>query len=194
MIDYISVREKNSDLLEVTDKDIEICIDPTLLLQQCDYSPIESTIITDDPYIFVYGFETSPTMIEAIREISEYYKIRVINGSPTRIKLDIEAENVFNYAPDQFLSFIHGACYVVTNSFHGTAFSLIYHKQFTTVLHQSRGQRMRDLLEKVGLSNRIYDNKKSDYANKIDYNNVDIKLAALREHSIEFLKRTTFNY
>lgn len=94
----------------------------------------------------------------------------------------------------QWIKNIADGALVVTPSFHGVAFSLIYRRQFIVIIKdKSRSSRITDLLSELGLSERcffdIQDAKKSRIWEKtIDYSAVDTKLSALRSHSIHYLK------
>ena len=75
---------------------------------------------------------------------------------------------------------------MITDSFHGTAFSIIYKMQFITIANISRGaDRMITLLESCGLENRLYKDNFVD--SDIDYELVSIKLDELKSKSIQFL-------
>lgn len=187
-IDAVSSRETNGALDEVLGRPYEICIDPTLLLQAEDYSSLEAENSEKEPYIFVYGFETSSGIVQAVSEISKALNIRVVNGSPDKIKLP-NCKNAQYYGPDKFLSYIKNADFVITNSFHGTAFSLIYNKHFVTVPHTTRGRRMIELLKKLDLSNRLWGDSNSVWEQEIDYLAVNEKLSVLKKESVEFLER-----
>lgn len=58
--------------------------------------------------------------------------------------------------PSEFLGYLHHADYVVTNSFHAAAFSIIYQKRFLVFLHSTLGARTRGVLHVHGLEDRLY--------------------------------------
>ena len=121
----VSLREYNAETIEAIGRDVHICIDPTLLLDDNDYEPMESNNIESKPYIFVYGFEDTNEIHEAIGMAQNRYNCEIINGSPHRIMYE-NSRKIRDFGPDRFLSFIKNAQCVVTNSFHGSAFSIIY--------------------------------------------------------------------
>ena len=127
ILDAVSIREKNETLDEITNGEYTVSIDPSLLLDAEDYEEALAETCEKEPYIFVYGFQSTTDIINAVDTISNEMGIKVINGSPEKIKLK-NAENIYDYAPDKFLSYIKNAQFIVTNSFHGTAFSIIYKK------------------------------------------------------------------
>lgn len=187
-IPVISAREHNDTLDAITSGNYTVCIDPTLLLEKEAFAPLESEIGETEPYIFVYGFENSDDIQKAVKTVADQTGYHVINGSPDKIKLDGNVKNVRNYAPDQFLTYIKNAAYVVTNSFHGTAFSIIYQKQFLTVPHTTRGKRMVELLHKIGLSDRLWGDATARFDAPIDYDSAHDALLKLREQSLAYLK------
>lgn len=187
-LDEISIREENAPAREVLDGKYTVCIDPTLLFNGEDYEEIISEKAEEVPYIFVYGFQSSEGIAEAISIISKELGIKIINGSPERVKFK-NSENVMDYSPDMFLSYIKNAEFVITNSFHGTAFSIIFKKKFVTVAHTTRGKRMIELLEKIGLSERLWKGPETDWRSEIDYTEADKKRDELKEQAFDYLKK-----
>ncbi|MBQ8248241.1 MAG: polysaccharide pyruvyl transferase family protein [Lachnospiraceae bacterium] len=186
-LDAISLRERNSAADEVLGGNYTTCIDPTFLLDCESYNDVISEEVEKEPYIFVYGFQTTNEIVEAVNTISKKLGIRVINGSPNKIRL-VGVEQAKDYGPDMFLSYIKNASFVVTNSFHGTAFSIIFKKQFVTIAHTTRGKRMKDILEKLGLSERLWKDSACDWEKEIDYTEADKKCACLKKHAYEYLE------
>ena len=88
---------------------------------------------------------------------------------------------------DHFLTLVKNADCVVTNSFHGTAFSIIYKKKFITVPHSTRGNRMIELLGKLGLNYCLWGSKEFSFEREIDYTATYNKLQMLRDDSIKYL-------
>lgn len=183
----ISIREYDEATVNAIGRDVHICVDPTLLLNEEDYFTIESNDISDEPYIFVYGFETNNEFLSAVDMAVKKYRCRVINGSPTKIKLPGKVEKIRNYTPNKFLALIKNATCVITNSFHGTAFSIIYKKKFITIPHSTRGKRMIELLDKLGLNCCLWGSKEFSFDSENDYSNTYKKLQVLRNQSMKFL-------
>ena len=100
----------------------------------------------------------------------------------------------FNPTVKQWVSRIAGATFVITDSFHGVAFSIIYKRQFAAVInHNGKESRIVSLLKLLHLEDRIFDSveelSKSDcWKMVIDYNNVDYYLSALKNQSETYLK------
>lgn len=187
-LDAISLREANTEALAVIGRDIHICVDPTFLLDAPDYASAESTDVEEEPYIFAYGFETNDALRQASAMAVAKYHCRIINGSPKWLKLPGDVVKLSGYGPDRFLSLVKNAKCVITNSFHGTAFAVIYRKDFITVPHTTRGKRMTDLLCKLGLSCRLFGHADFSLERPLDYAAVAEKIAVLRAHSSEYLR------
>lgn len=182
----VSLREYDKEVIEAVGRDVHICIDPALLLDASDYAELECQNAESRPYIFVYGFENSDSLHKAVEIAKEKYQCRVINGSPHRITLE-ESDNLRDYGPDMFLSLIKDAQCVVTNSFHGTVFSIIYKKEFITVVHSTRGGRMTSLLYHLKLTRRLWGSTDFDFSGDLDFISVNDRLNELRKYSVDYL-------
>ena len=86
------------------------------------------------------------------------------------------------------MGYIHKADYVVTNSFHTVAFSIIFEKKFMAFLHSSRGERIRNILTVCGLADRIYDKGHISMETNIDWGRVKNKIGKEAEKAGDFLK------
>ncbi len=171
-------------------------LDPTLLLQQEDYAQFEadeSCIACKKPYILTYsmGDVSQGKVYSAARQLGQKLGMDVIDitGNPSRAEV-IMGVNSVKAGPDEFLAYIRNASYVIANSFHGTAFSVIYHKQFMIIPHSTTGNRVTDLLERIGLGDRWTDVTKHciEYIETpIDYSSVDARLSELRAESESYI-------
>lgn len=189
----VSLRETSTKAIEAIGKVVHICIDPTLLNNAEDYLNAEGKNGEEEPYIFVYGLETNDAITKAVALAERKYGCRVINGSPNRVRLSGCVKNIKSFGPDQFLSYVKNAVCVVTNSFHGTAFSVIYKKDFITVPHSARGRRMTELLTKTGLQERLWGDVSFDFERQINWNAVYQKLNELRYDSGDYLDSALHN-
>ena len=110
---------------------------------------------------------------------------------------NINIDNLGDYIIPPIEGWLQGfrdAEYIITDSFHGTVFSIINRKPFFALVNKDRGaSRFESLLEQLGLEDRlIYDIDTFDLSNlnnNIDYNTVAIRLDELRNHSVDFLKK-----
>ena len=185
-MDAISIRERSETAVEAMQRDVHVCLDPTLLLDAADYAEAEAAPTETEPYIFVYGFQTNEATKHAVELAKARYGCKVLNGSPLKIHLD-GAETVYDYGPSEFLTYLKNAACVVTNSFHGTALSLIYEKDFITIAHTLRPTRMVELLKKLELSYRLCGDESFSFDRPIDYDAVQSRIAAYRAASETYL-------
>ena len=162
-------------------------MDPTLLLDKDDYTSLMNKSPEVEPYLFVYGFQKIKEIDNAVNTIAGALHLNVINGSPDKIRLTGAHKQVYSYGPREFLSYIANAAFVVSNSFHGTAFSIIFHKQFVVVPHTTRGRRMIELLDKLGISSRLWFDDSCEWQKQIDYDIVEKRRSELRKDSEAYL-------
>lgn len=184
-IDFVSVREKSA--LKILDdlgiQNGQAVLDPVFLLDKKQWSKIESNIILDDEYVLVYDFEDSDIVKSFAVKYAQKHNLKIYSLYKNKY-CDKSFEN---FGPDVFLSLIKNAEFIVSNSFHATAFSLIYEKEFAVIKRQEGiNSRMVDLLESVGINDRIADSYQ-DF-NSINYNFVKEKLEIEVEKSKGYLK------
>lgn len=186
----VSLREITGKRLleDCTNRPIRTDLDPTLLYDRNFWKKLASPLKDTQPYIFVYMIRPEPITLALAKKISEQTGLkikicsnRIINGN--------NIENITDAGIEEFLSLFSNAEYVVTNSFHGTAFSVQFHKQFLSIVVSGTGSRTNDFLNSVGLSNRIA--KSENDFNLIDkeiiWDEVDNKLNQQRKSSTEYL-------
>lgn len=142
--DFISIREKSgadkvSRFLE-NKKSIYTVLDPTLLNSKEVYEEITNDQIIKEPYIFLYNVWSGFGAVKAAQRISELTGMPVYTAMmDSRIKqiMRIEKAGITvetrHTSPKDFLSLIKYSDLVVTESFHGTAFSLVFEKKFVCI-------------------------------------------------------------
>ncbi|MGN0470458.1 MAG: polysaccharide pyruvyl transferase family protein [Acutalibacteraceae bacterium] len=198
-LDYISLREdeKKSELETLVSKNISICIDPTLLLDAEQYADMESDKVNiEEPYLLVYALDnpgSDEPLFKTVKNLSEQrnLKIKVISG-PHKWPYAIDGYQPRDgISPQEFLSYIKNADVVVTNSFHATAFSIIYRKEFYVLTTQGRGARLVELLNKIGLEKQLLcgDNAENVKCCGIDYSNALKKLEEYCTYSKKYLNQ-----
>ena len=195
-INYISVREETAkNLLQpLVDKTISVVVDPTLLIDSKEWE--EEFDLKDnekEPYILTYHVAEYPEYVKIINELSRKTGLKVITFEKRKKKnYNSILRCAYSDGPEEFVRLIENAKYVVTTSFHATVFSIIFHKKLFVVPHNTTGSRMIDLLNKLGLQDRIYysleEFKNCDYDREINYKKVEEKLSKEREESLNFLK------
>lgn len=151
--------------------------DPTMLLEESDYAKIASSRLTGSPYCFVYWLGDKASMESAIH----IFKIR--NQGLGIIALNLRDKK--NEFPEvtEWLSLIRNASYVITDSFHGTVFSIIFKRQFEVYCNLSGGySRIQTLLNQLGLQNKLI-----DMSVPVDYEKIDDTLHRFIQFSKGFL-------
>ena len=169
-------------------------VDPTLLLKSEKYDSHMALLKPEkEAYILTYTMvgETQKEIYNGAKLLSEKLGLKVIDvsGDPGQMNKKVEDNRLCG--PDEFLWYIKNAEYVITNSFHGTVFSVIFKKKFVTIPHAVTGNRVTELLDKLGLSTRYHrvpTEAVKEITKDIDYAVVDQKLDVLRNHSITFLQ------
>ncbi len=164
----ISVRERSvqAPISQLAERPVEVVLDPTLLLDKDDYDEIKIRSKYTEPYILVYSIEKNPMLMEFANKISVSLGLPILQRRSLGGLVN-QLEPFYTSDAGEFLGYIEAAKYVITNSFHGTVFSILYGKPFVSMLHSNTGKRTEDLLSDLGLSSHIlYDIK--------DFNNFDI--------------------
>ena len=190
VLDYIGVREKSlSDFLDAQGFKNTCTLDPTFLLSSDEYNDlIPDGSNKEKPYLLVYELQKSEDLERIAFKIANEngLAVKILTGYASYIKK--KSYEINNAGPIEFLSLIKNADYVLTNSFHGTAFSLIYRKSFNVVLPKTRTSRIVDLLKVIGLENRIADGKTLNFE-PINYDLTADTLQELTEHSKRYLQK-----
>jgi hypothetical protein len=190
----ISVREETSvkllkDYFGV--ENVQVVLDPTLLLDKQVYVDLfkKNYAKPDKPYIFTYILDDDKDILQSIEDFSHQRNMHVVN-----IKAqtgDISTLDVIEPV-EKWLSAIYYADYVITDSFHGTVFSLIFNKQFIVYGNVQRGlSRFQDLLNRLELTDRLVttsDFVREKMNQQINWDSVNNKINIYKENSMSFLR------
>lgn len=195
--DTISLREKTGlELLkDCTDNTLRTDLDPSLLYDGKYWSEFVNNYANTEPYIFVYMLRIEPVTFEAAKKLSEKTGLKIKVCSNHIVKGN-NIENITDAGIEDFLSLIYNAEYMITNSFHGTAFAVQFHKKFLSLAVTNTGSRVRDFLEDIDLSDRtlatLQDISKID--REINWNDVDKILDEKRKQSHKYLQELISKY
>lgn len=186
--DAISVREdKTKDFLEgMVDCSVNVNVDPVFLLDKDEWGNFTGK--KKEKYILVYSLLNNPVLNDIIQKIKEDtgLPVWVINPWP---RCYTNGDRIIRDAgPAEFLNLIKNAEYVVSTSFHGVCFSIIFEKNFYCLVRKEGDIRYESLLNKFGLSDRIVRYKEDVNYNDIDFNIVKKVVADELEHSLTYLK------
>ncbi len=168
----VSVRESTSvEMLQKAGVQATHCVDPVYLLPSSAYERFIKPI-NEPPYLLVYLVTPSELLEKTIEVISKKYGLKVILCSGFSKKCACD-EFLKDLGPDEILSYIYNSEIVLSSSFHATSFSLIFRKQFFTILPDSHtNERIVDLLSQRDLKQRIITDEEQLYNvcdKKIDY-------------------------
>ena len=191
----VALREKQGQELfkKLTQNDAELVLDPTFLYGQYGWSQLASTITAKEKikYILVYQMIISKELVQVAEYIRKETGYKVIwipfpygKGCKCNIKLSA--------GPLEWLSLIKNAELVLTNSFHGVAFSIIFNTQFYCLISEKltkTASRMASMLKLFNLDSRlIAEEKDICLADKINYEKVNNIVEIKRKESIRILK------
>lgn len=195
--DAVAVREKNlQDELnnrKLFAKEVERVIDPTFLLEKDEWLKINSKRIIEEPYLLFYDFQIDEETDKIVRKISEEKHLRVIRLTDGVVHVNKEDGYMVTAGPREFVSLFRYADFVVSSSFHGTAFSIINNKPFY-VRQVWNTDRVKVLLETLGISDRFIDGVDGvDLSKEIDYSTVNLRIDACRKQGQKFLKSNLGN-
>lgn len=167
----ISVREEAAKEYLEECVGVECCQtpDPVFLLKKQEWLGFTESVSEKTPYIFCYCLVKESRIQQVIDEIKKRTGLKVVTLSDG-IKPNIKANRVYYDAgPKEFLSLLKGAAFVVTDSFHGTAFSLLLEKQFISVARKNRSKRIDSLLKQFGEQKRFISNSSEIDLTSIEY-------------------------
>ena len=191
-IDFIGVREVSAlNILENLGINHGIQVmDPVFLLSKEEWINMTYEIDTQEKYIFVYDFDGNELIKEVSLKLAKEKKLKIY----TVFKSDYSDKVIKNMGPIDFISYIKNAEFVISNSFHGTAFSIIFEKQFAVVNRkESINTRMRDLLSVLKIENRLISEKYNfnNLIKDVNYKEVNKYVNERLEISKAYLDRVT---
>lgn len=160
-------------------------LDPTLLLEVQDFETIEAPQIVKEPYILLYARRYNSRMFDYADKLAKEFDCKVVDISLRAINAD-HHDMFYEAGVEEFLSLVHHAKFVVTNSFHGMIVSVHYRKPFVVFSREQCDTKIDEVLELFGLSDRKLISGIESFAD-IDYDKVHQNIATARKDSIEFL-------
>lgn len=202
--DAVSVREKSG---------VDICrdsfgVDATHVLDPvflCDMASYEeaialSRVALPERYVLSYLLDVTPEKQEAVRLTAESlglpYRI-ILDGQKdiAKLKAEIGDPNIVNpIRIEDWLNYFQNADYVVTDSFHGFCYSIIFHRPMSVFANKYRGMaRFETICDLTGLHNRLVFTldelkEKTLHREPIDFDAVDRKLGPMKAFSLQWLK------
>lgn len=186
----ISIREKKlADYVEtLTGKQYPVVLDPTLMAGRAVLEKITIPELSEEPYILLYQIDSNPESDISVRSLEARFGCRVYTMTVPRIGDTYGRRG--EAGPEEFLALLKGAQFLVTNSFHGIALSILFEKNFYVYENGGVMSRIDGLLELAGLENRkvkLVADIDPDFP--VDYETVDTRLENARTDSIVFLRQ-----
>lgn len=199
----IGVREKTAVKIisELLDRnDITQVADPTFLLTPKDWEDVSQEAFFEkempSKYILCYFIGNRPEYAEYLKKIKHTYGVDNVLLIPSKETPNIHLNDVTIYndaGPCEFVRLIKDASVVCTDSFHATALSMNFSKNFVVFKRfadsdtSSQNSRIYDLLNEFGLSTRIYAPDVKDWKNIIQYTEIQKAINEKRTSSLNFL-------
>jgi hypothetical protein len=196
--DALSVREEELKQLvdEIIGDNISLVLDPVFLLPKEEWLKLNlnPTPIHQEKYIFFYQLMPSKEAMDFVDRLKDYYGYKVIE-SRGRVEPLLFAKRYHQTAsPTDFLSLLNNAEIVVSTSFHGVAFSIVFEKQFYALGMNNNSGRVQSLLNKLDIYDRLLINTEEvDFEEKINYHQVNVKKEVLIKQSQNYLIETINN-
>lgn len=188
----ISVREKSglSILKNLGIANAKWVLDPTLAVNPKIWYDMATERLINEDYIFVYQLNTNATFSAFVNKFAVSKGLKVVYVKSRKNYQLKNSEYFGNPSPEELLSLFKHSSFVITDSFHATVFSLVFHRDFLDIFPQRFSTRLNSLLELTGLENRqVTDFSSVDYGkDPIDYNKVDALVENKRDETIAFLK------
>lgn len=200
----ISVREQAAAeaLVPIVNREVNVSVDPTLLLSVDDWNEIASERKVKEKYVFLYllGEDAKARKLaEKFAKVKDLKLVMIPDLLGTYRKKDrcIQGERILDATPCDFISLIKYAEYVLTDSFHASVFSLLYHKDFFAFQREGSvkmGSRIRDLTQLFGCLERFCANRNDMNLNHllslrmIDYSEECAPFIKEKQNSMDYLK------
>ena len=203
-INHISVREEQGKKIinDICDVPVQVVLDPTYLFTKDEWKElIPEERLINEKYILCYFLGATQEHKKLARAYADKQGIKLVTilstESVSPIDTSFADEVITGYGPTKFINLIRGAECVMTDSFHGLAFSVINNKQFYVFYRtkvgskNSRNSRIDNILNTWSLWERLVlnDADVSDFdLNPIDYDRVNQIITKEREKSLNYLR------
>lgn len=185
--EIISVREKKAiELLkQLTDKPIYNSCDPTLLLSKNHWESLSANVMEEEKYIFLFSLGFDKELYDYAAKMKKKLGFKVIVNYNKNIDISRYGFVLMkDSGPIEWISYINNAECVITNSFHGSVFSLLMHTPFRVKISNNRGSRILNLLNKVDAEHLLMKNQEKEYKIPlIDFNKIDNLIIKMKKES-----------
>lgn len=197
-MDSISVREKSDVVVveKLSGKPVTHVIDPVFLKTREYWDGLSQNMNINEPYIFCYFLGTNDLAVNLVNKVKQLTGYKIVH-------LNLNARDRFNsdynlraVSPQQFIGLIKNAAYVCTNSFHCSAFSILFRKNYFVAPKGFANARMESLQEMFGLNNRMFVQEMIDGMTTewmtVDYSKAEEKFAPFEKTSKQYLNNALY--
>lgn len=197
---HLSTRELAGQKIiqELTGKKASVVCDPTLLFDaKCWVQMLPERKVVEEPYVFCYFLGTNEEHRKAADEFKRKTGLKLVTCPYLDNFVETDQQfgdiQMFDMDAADFVNLIRHAEYILTDSFHGSVFSILHHKKFMTFNRftagaNSRNSRIDSLCTLLGLSERRFNGDVMDVEKDVDYLGVEERLSKLRADSIKYLE------
>ena len=191
----LSARElPGKELVEqLTGRETTLVADPTWLVDAADWAAMEQShpAATGD-YVLYFVVNQSSELLARCKAFAKQHGLKVVMVGGNPISAAKNKDPMLSYAldvgPEQWLYLIHHARYVFTNSFHGTAFSVLFERDLYVQVPSHNGSRLRQVLESFDMEAREVREGEPLVEAAVDYAHARSAFAVLKEQSLTYLK------
>ena len=197
--EYLSVREiaGKEIIQELTGKEVPVVLDPTFLFNKDEwYSNFEASNQQDEKYILCYFLSENSYYWKVVSKIADILGFKVIIVPNTPDDFECPYEKYIDVDPIDFAKMIYDASYVITDSFHGTAFAINFGIDFLTLARfsekskESENSRVKSILELLNFDDRFIVSDTISFTVEIDkekWKKCEMLLEKKREESKQYL-------
>jgi len=190
----ISVRDEHTlnTIKSAIAKDISLVLDPTFLLSRDTYDLLEEDCAEKD-YVLIYSYGDKMNE-EKIKQIKSFAKSKAMKLISVGFYLEW-CDKSMAVSPFLFLSYIKKASFIITDTFHGTVFSIIYNKPF--VAYGGNSTKINEVLKQFGLETRNAQDEtvlKSIFETSINYKDVNVLIETYKNASFEYIHSFVEDY
>ena len=191
----LSARElPGKEMVErLTGRETALVVDPTWLVEAADWAAMEQShpAATGD-YVLYFVVNQSGELLARCKAFAKQHGLKVVMVGGNPISAAKNKDPMLSYAldvgPEQWLYLVHHAQYVFTNSFHGTAFSVLFERNLYVQVPSHNGSRLRQVLESFGLEDREVREGEALTEAAVDYVQARAAFAQLKEQSLAYLE------
>lgn len=200
--DYIQKMMRNFDRISVRESDLQdylqglkihsqLVIDPVFLLSKKQWQKIMDPQRVTSSYILFYNLLNTPESTQFAESLSRNTGLPIREVNKNLSFRHLGERYISTASVGKFLRLIHDAELVVSNSFHGVAFSIIFEKQFYAVGMRERANRVVSLLESAGIPERYVENNNKTYTkDAISFDAVNQRIESVKEVSKNYLNES----